>query len=729
MVELTLTLSQAIGRAFSAYNAGKLVEAEQLCQQIINAKPDLFEVLHLLGVVQSSLGKKDMALASYDRALAVRPDFAEALSNRGIALKELKQFEEALASYDRALALRPDYAQALCNRGNTLHELKRFEEALASYDRALAVRPDYAEALSNRGLTLHELKRFDEALASYDRALTVRPDYAEALSNRGLTLRELKRFKEALTSYDRALTVRPDFAEALCNRGNTLHELKRFEEALASYDRALTARPDYADALCNRGNTLHELKRFEEALASCDRALAVRPDYAEALSNRGFTLHELKRFEEALTNYDRALTARPDYAEALSNRGNTLHELKRFEEALASYDRALIVRPDYAEALSNRGLTLHELKRFDEALASYDRALVVRPEFAEAFCNRGNTQQELKRFEEALASYDRALAVRPDYAEAHWNDALLRLLTGDFSRGWTKYEWRWKNESQALTKRNFSQPLWLGAEAIDGKAILLHNEQGFGDTIQFCRYVPLVAARGARVILEVERPLQELMTSLAGATQVISEGDPLPDFDFQCPLLSLPLAFGTRPETIPLVTPYLRAPVQALKNWPARLGSKSRPRIGLVWSGSPTHKKDQTRSISLHSLLPLLDIEATFVSLQKDVRTDDMAVLKDQSNLLHFGDSLKNFSDTAALISNLDLVISVDTSVAHLAGALAKPVWILVTYVPDWRWLLDRNDSPWYPTARLFRQDNTRAWDNVTARVHAALCEFVQCRT
>jgi tetratricopeptide (TPR) repeat protein len=348
----------------------------------------------------------------------------------------------------------------------------------------------------------------------------------------------------------------------------------------------------------------------------------------------------------------------------------------------------------------------------------------VKPDYAEAFNNRGNALQALKRLDEALASYDKALAFKPDYAEAHWNEALLRLLTGDFSRGWAKYEWRWRNESLALSTRNFSQPLWLGAAAIDGKTILLHSEQGFGDTIQFCRYVPLLAARGARVILEVPRSLQELMTNLAGATQVISKGDSLPDFDVQCPFLSLPLAFATRLETIPSATPYLRAPVQALKNWQARLGPKARPRIGLAWSGRPTHKNDQNRSISLRSLLALLDIEATFVSLQKDVRTDDAAVLKERDDILDFGDALKDFSDTAALISHLDLVISVDTSVAHLAGALAKPVWVLLPFLPDWRWLLDRDDSPWYPTARLFRQDNTRAWDDVIVRVHEALRDF-----
>jgi tetratricopeptide (TPR) repeat protein len=626
MAKLALSLSQALSRAISAYNAGKLVEAEQLCQQLINAKPDLFDALHLLAAVQSRLGKKDMALASFGRALKVRPDSAE--------------------------------------------------------------------AFSNRGLTLHALKRLEEALASYDRALKVRPDFAEAHFNRGGTLRELQRFEEALASYDRALKVRPAYAEALYNRGNTLHELKRFEEALASFDRALKARPDYADALSNRGVTLHELKRFADALASYDRALKARPGHAEAFSNRGLTLHELQRFEEALASYDHALTVRPDYAKAHFNRGVTLHELRRFEEALASYDRALTVRPDYAEALSNRGATLHDLRRFEEALASFDHALTV----------------------------------QPDYAEAHYNEALCRLLIGDFDRGFDKNEWRWESEQRRKEKRNFVQPLWVGSNEIGGKTILLHAEQGFGDTIQFCRYAPLVAERGARVILEVPRPLDQLMGTLAVAAQIVSRGDPLPIFDIHCPLLSLPLAFGTRLETIPSATPYLRASSQSVMNWDTRLGPKPKrhPRIGLAWSGRPTHKNDHNRSIRLGSLLSLLDINATFVSLQKDVRSDDATVLKDRSDLVHFGDALENFSDTAALISNLDLVISVDTSVAHLAGALAKPVWVLLPFVPDWRWLLDRDDSPWYPTARLFRQNDARAWDSVIARVHAALYELVQ---
>ncbi|MGO9631391.1 MAG: tetratricopeptide repeat protein [Xanthobacteraceae bacterium] len=692
MGDLNSSSLKSLNRAVSAYSSGKLVEAEQLCEQIVTAQQDFFDALHLLALVQSLLGKKEAALASYDRALKVRPDCGEALSNRGVTLHELKRFEEALASYDRALKVQPDYAEALSNRGLTLHKLKRFPEALACYDRALKARPDYAEALSNRGLSLHELKRFEEALASYDRALKMRPDYAEALSYRGLTLHELKWFVEALASYDRALKVRPDYAEALSYRGLTLHELKRFDEALASYDRALKVQPDYAEALSNRGLTLHELKRFEEALASYDRALKVQPDYAEALSNRGVTLRELKRFEEALASYDRALKMRPDFAKALSNRGTTLHELKRFEEALASYDRALKVQPDYAEALSNRGVALHELTRF----------------------------------EEALASFDRALKVRPDFADAHYNEALCRMLIGDFDRGWQKCEWRWESEQAIDQKRNFAQPLWLGTDEIAGKAILLHSEQGFGDMIQFCRYVPLVAERAAGVILEIPEPLHGLMSTLSGTAQIVSKGDPLPHFDTHCPLLSLPLAFGTRLETIPSATPYLHASPQAVASWNTRLGRRNRARIGLVWSGRPTHKNDRNRSLKLSTLLPLLDFDATFLSLQREVRADDTMVLRERRDILHFGDELRNFSDTAALISNPDLLISVDTSVAHLAGALAKPVWVMLPFIPDWRWLLDRKDSPWYPTARLFRQDDTRAWDAVIVRVHRALHDFVQ---
>jgi hypothetical protein len=309
---------------------------------------------------------------------------------------------------------------------------------------------------------------------------------------------------------------------------------------------------------------------------------------------------------------------------------------------------------------------------------------------------------------------------------AHCNAAALRLLTGDFDRGWVHYEWRWRKKSVIAANRNFTQPMWYG-EPIAGKKILIHSEQGLGDTIQFCRYVPLVAARGAQVIFEVQKTLQTIMAPLAGPGQVIAKGSPLPAIDLHCPLVSLPLAFGTRLETIPPTTGYLSVTTRQATAWQSRLDGKPHPRIGLVWSGNPGHERDRERSIGLRSFVPLLDgvgADVTFVSLQKDVRAEDAALLRERADVLDYGNAIVDFSDTAALISQLDLVISVDTSVAHLAGALGKPVWILLTYFPDWRWLLGRDDSPWYPTARLFRQDKSRTWDGVIARVGQALSKL-----
>jgi tetratricopeptide (TPR) repeat protein len=589
----------------------------------------------------------------------------------------------------------------------------------------LSADPDSAVTLNLLAVINGAFGRNDAALVNTDRALSLWPDFVEALVNRGIALYELKRFGAALADYDRAVALRPDNADAFVNRGNALNKLRRHEDALASYDRALTLHPDHAQALVSRGGTLHDLGQYDDALRSYDRALALRPGSTEALVNRGVTLHKLKQSAEALDSYDRALAVEPDNVEALTNRGVALHDLGRYGEALASHERALAVQPDHAAALSNRGVTLHRLGRLDEALANYDRALAQKPDYVDALVNRGVTLHGLKRFDEALASYDRAIALRPDHADAHFFGSMSRLLTGDLGRGWIEYEWRRKDTSTGPSRRDFPQPLWLGGNESAGKTILLHSEQGFGDTIQFCRYVPQVAARGARVILEVEEPLQGLLTGLAGTARVVAKGDRLPDFDLRCPLPSLPLAFGTQLETIPSAEAYLQAPDRALVKWGARLPIKRRPRIGIAWAGNAKHIRDRERSIDLRDLLPLMDTDATFVSLQKQVRAADMETLKKSDDIIHFGHELENFSDSAALISHLDLVISVDTAIAHLAGALGRPVWILLTYVPDWRWLLERDDSPWYPSARLFRQSETRDWDSVIARVRDALLNFV----
>src|SRR5882724_7925729 len=558
----------------------------------------------------------------------------------------------------------------------------RLAEAEACYQHALAVEPENPDALHLLGVAAYQTGRHDVAVALIRQAIRRNGRNPFYFFNLGLALKCLGSLAEALASYDRAVEINPAYAEAHNDRGIVLEALQRPAEALASYDRALALKPDYVDALYNRGNALKDLGRFDEAVASYDRVLSFKQDHPQALNNRGVVLHGLNQFTAALTDYDNALRLMPDCAEALYNRGNALQALGRFADALTDYDRALALKSDHAEACYNRGNALKELGRVDEALASYRKAQ----------------------------------ALKPNYVEAHWNEAYLRLLAGDFERGLPLSEWRWQNTALGLQKRSLAQPLWSGAEPIEGKTILLYGDEGLGDAIFYCRYVPLLAARGARVIIEAEEPLRELMSGLAGVSRCVSKTEAAPEFDLHCPMSSLPLCFGTRLTTIPASTPYLRAPALSAKQL-ARLGVKDRPRIGLAWSGNPRHSNDRNRSIALETFSPLLDTDATFVSLQKDVRSDDAATLRGAPRLLDLGPSLKNLSDTAALIGALDLVISADTSVAHLAGALGVPVWILLPFVPDWRWLLDRDDSPWYPGARLFRQDDRREWPAVVGCV------------
>ena len=476
------------------------------------------------------------------------------------------------------------------------------------------------------------------------------------------------------------------------------------------------------DGMLRDAAALHRAGRLAEAEPLYLAILHEVPAHFDALHLIGVVRQQQGRDAEAIAFIDRALALRPDNAAALSNRALSLRALGRAHEALACCDRALAVKPDFADAHNNRGLALAALKRPAEALKSYEAALSHAPAHIDALNNCGIALFEVNRLDEALVCFDRVLALRPGHVHGSWNRAQVLLLMGDFARGWPEHEGRLA--SNPGLNRGFTQPLWLGDAPLAGRTILLRAEQGLGDTIQFCRYAPMVAARGARVVLEVQRPLVDLMRTLDGAIEVVARGDALPAFDLHCPLLSLPLVFKTELTSIPARTPYLRAPAGAI-DWKSRLGTK-RPRIGLVWSGNPGHKRDAARSIPFYALMPLLDIDASFVSLQKDVRASDAALLKQTGQVVDVADSLTSFAETASLIATLDLVISVDTSAAHLTGALGKPLWLLLPQVPDWRWLMGRDDSPWYPTARLFRQDTTRAWGGVVARIRAALEDFVR---
>ncbi len=417
----------------------------------------------------------------------------------------------------------------------------------------------------------------------------------------------------------------------------------------------------------------------------------------------------MRRFEEALAAYDDGLSLAPDDAELRNGRGVALLELCRPAEARDEFLRALAADPDCLDALGNLGNALFKLNRPQEALAAYGRALKIVPDNAQLLTNRAIALRRLERPQEALKSAAHAIAAQPGFAPARFVEASVRLYLGDFVGGWRGYEWR-RGGAFTPQRRRLEAPLWLGEQSLAGKTILLHAEQGFGDTIQFVRYAPLLAARGARVLLEVQPALVRLVSDMPGITTVLGRGAQLPPFDFHCPLPSLPLAFGTALATIPASGPYLAPPPDSVGYWHARL-PQGRPLIGLCWSGERAHDNDINRSMRLQALAPLLDLaDVQFVSLQHDVRDVDVPLLAQRAGVVSIGQHFSDFADTAAAIAALDLVIAVDTAVAHLAGALGKPLFLLLPFAADFRWLRQRRDSPWYPTARLFRQPRFGDW-------------------
>jgi len=504
-----------------------------------------------------------------------------------------------------------------------------------------------------------------------------------------------------------------------------LQRAGQMRDAERLFERVVKSHPSYFDAIFLFGMFRFQHGQVREALSLFTRASALDPRSIDALNGIGFALFELKRENDAIAAFHRALALDPRNPQTLYNIGNALGELGRAENALDHYNRAIAAQSGHLPSLYNRSILLAGLHRHDEALADLDRVIALQPSHAAAHFRRGHLLVELRRIDAALDSFARACALQPGFAEAQLAAATCRLLTGDFARGWEQYEWRWEVEPQRSHKRNFGQPPWRGQDDLAGKTILLHYEQGYGDTIQFCRYVPMVAARGGRVVLEVLKPQVGLVAELAGVTEVIAHGEPLPPFDLHCPLASLPLALGTRLDSIPLGIPYLHPSVDDRAHWDARLGPKVRPRIGLNWAGYAGFKADAVRSIGLLPMLPLLSQAGVeFISVQRDLRPGDMALLQGRPNITHFGSEINDFRTTAAILDALDLIISSDTAVVHLAGALGKPVWCLLHYTPDWRWMLDRDDSPWYPSMRLFRQPRPGDWDSVIARVNKELSKF-----
>src|SRR5579883_406132 len=527
------------------------------------------------------------------------------------------------------------------------------------------------------------------------------------------------RLDEAETVGTRVLKALPDHFDVLHLLGGIKLKRGKAGAALGLLEAAVKTNPRSPDALTNLGLTLAALNRDSDALASFEQALALAPEHVDAQANRGSMLLKLHRPVEALASLDRVVAAAPGHVSAQINRGNALALLERFDEALAQYDALLAIHPEHPEAHFNRGRALASLQRHAEAIAAYDQALSRRPDYARAHLSRGFSLQALNRFEEALASFAAVEALGPGQGQndARHNAALSRLTLGDYRRGFELYEARWLR-SNMPQRRSFKKPLWLGEYPLHRKTILLHAEQGLGDTILFARSAPLLARSGARVVLEVQPELVSLLARLEGVAEAIARDDPLPAFDVHCPMGSLPLALHTELASVPAEIPYIKASDARIAEWQTRLAALSAPRVAVAWSGRASQANDRNRSIALERLAPLFALDRlSFISIQHEPRAKDAEVLARIPGLTHVGDSLRDFEDTAAVLSLADLVVSVDTSVANLGGAMGRPTWIPLAFNADWRWLLERTDSPWYPTVRLYRQPVPGDWDSVIARV------------
>jgi tetratricopeptide (TPR) repeat protein len=547
------------------------------------------------------------------------------------------------------------------------------------------------------------------------------PVHLMQMLSEAVRLHQEGRLDEAEALYNRVLKIDRAHFDALHLLGMLHHQRGKSGEAHRLIAAALKVQPRSPDALSNLAQVLHAQKRDDEALQSLDRALALAPGHPDALNNRGIVLLDRKRAAEALASFEAVLANAPQHPQARVNRANALSALGRFDEAMADYDAALKLAPGHPLVLFNRGNALREQGREAEAIADYDRTLAGMPQHAGAWQNRGLALAAQNRHDEAVASYDRALALQPEHADTHFNAALSLLTVGDYRRGLAEYEWRGRRTGTS-GKPRFRAPPWLGEPALAGRTILLHAEQGFGDTVQFVRYAPLLARAGAKVMLEVQPELKELLSRLDGLAAVIARGDKLPPFDLHCPLASLPLAMRTEIATIPAEFPYLKASGQSLARWRSRLEALPSPRVALAWSGQPTHANDRNRSIALAELERLIAMpEFHFVSVQRDLRPADAEQLAGDPRVMHVGSELADFADTAAVLSLVDIAISVDTSVAHVAGALGRPAFVLLPFQPDWRWTLDREASPWYPKVALFRQQRAGDWSGAIERVRAAL--------
>lgn len=699
-----LSTGQLLNEALKHHQAGRLGEAAAGYQEILLQNPKHSDALHLLGVIGQQMDKLEMAIGLMKAAIAQNPSVAHYHHNLGNTYLKNRQAAEAVSCYRQAILLKPDYFEAHFGMGNALAELDQFVVAAEAYQMTVTLQPSFAEAHYNLGRMLGKLDKFEAAIASYRSAIQFDSNRPEYFFNLGGLLLNKGEYTEAFVVYKRAFSLTLDDSEGLNSAGLAFAVHGKMEEAEYFYRQALRHKPNYASCYNNLGKVLAARHQYSDAIACYKHAIDLDPQYAIAYFNLGVLQQELQNSGEAEELFRVAVAIAPDLLEAHYNLGNILRSDFRLGQAIECYRKVIQ----------------------SKQLSQQDRANkhVSDPLYLQTMGNLALASSETGDAEAAIALYKEALTLDPENVTIRTNLAYLFLSLGRLEEGLIEHEWRWK-KPEAGKLRDFNCPLWKG-EPLQGKRILIHAEQGFGDTLQFVRYVPLVAQRGGKVILEVPRALHKLLSQISQAEQVISAGDPLPEVEWHCPLMSLPLAFGTTLETIPFYTSYLSIPQDEISSVKQRWPGEGL-RVGLAWSGNPNHKADAYRSTSLEQFIPLGTISGvSFYSLQVGPASKQIAEVASSFTVIDVCSGFTDFADTATFVAGLDLVIAVDTSVVHLAGALGIPVWILIASCrSDWRWFSNRSDSPWYPSARLFRQEKPGDWAGLMERVRLELSALV----
>ncbi len=759
-----------IAQGLAQHRAGRLDEAAASFRSAVKRTPRCAQAWRMLGLIAQQQGRYADSLEPTRRSLAIERTASD-LSNLANALSRLSQPEEALAAAEEASALDPALAAAHANQGVALRALGRREAAAERFRHAAELEPRNAEAHANLGVTLTELgqpqaaeaaletalvlapdwadgwfnlanarlrqMRLPQAEAAYRRALTLAPGHADAHANLAATHKALGRKDLALAHYADAARLKPNDPQVLQNHALTLADLGRHAEAVPIYEAAIAIAPNIASLHTNLGSALQEWARghqdtgvlplLDRAILSHLAAIAVDPGLLPARSNLGLALLARGRTPEAVQAFQDAIARWPEVASLYSNLGQCLCDLKRYPEAEAACLRALELDPQMAEAWSTLGNVLVGRREHAEAEIAYRQAVELRPHMAGGWCNLGVALFRENRTDEADAAYAQALALDPTLADAHWNQALVRLQRGDYAAGFDQYEWRLKRPGRLRDEAQYRQPLWEGA-SLGGAAILIHAEQGFGDALQCVRFLSQVAARGGRVVLQARAPLKRLLEHAPGVATFVSDGEAAPEVACRLPLFSLPRLFARSLDDLPGAIPYLSADPDLTALWRARLGEhdEGRLRVGLVWSGNVTSEVEQGRSIPLQAFAPLALPGVRLVSLQKGDGLEQLA--NPPFDVLDLGASYLDgdFAETAAVLANLDLLVTCDTAAVHLAGALGVRTWLAVSTVADWRWLEGRSDSPWYPSVRIFRQQARGDWDEVFGAIADALTPLLR---